>query len=78
MTWYSIGVMKEQNATREASIAGGKLLILQGLFEILDTHVSMDLKWDSPEFDAGMKQLETLEAKIDAATEKRDFFWSLA
>jgi hypothetical protein len=70
--------MKEHNATREASIAGGQALILKGLFEILDTHVSMDLEHGTPEYDAAMVKLDALEAKLDAATEKAEFLWSLA
>lgn len=59
-------------------MVGGQVMILQGLFEILDTHVSMDMEVGSPEFDAGLKKLEDLEAKIDALIEKRDFLWSMA
>ena len=70
--------MDSMKATREASLLGGQVKILEGLFEILDTHVSMDLDVNSDEFDKGLKKLEALEAKIDALTEKRDFFWSLA
>jgi hypothetical protein len=70
--------MKEYNATREASLVGGQVMILEGLFEILDTTVSMDLEVGTPAFDAGMKELAKLEAQIEALTQRRDFLWSLA
>ena len=69
--------MNSTEATRKASIASGRVKILEGLFELLDTHVSMDLEIGSLEFDKGCKQLETLEATIAKVTEERDFFWSL-
>lgn len=77
-----LGVMKNKeenaNAVKRASLAGGRAKILEGLFEILDTHVSMDLKVGSPEFERMLPLLAKLEAEQEKAEEERDFFWSIA
>lgn len=70
--------MDSTAATRKASILSGNIKILEGIFEILDTHVSMDLEPGSPEFDEGCEKLEALESQIDKLDEERNFLWSLA
>ena len=70
--------MSNFNATKQASLAGARVLILKGLFEILDTRATYDIKWNTPEWDKAHKQLLALEEKLDIAEGEEILFWGLS
>ena len=70
--------MNKAQATYLASIAKGKALILEGQFEILDTVVSFESNPGTPEFEAGCRALEILEAKLEAARGEAVMLWGMA
>jgi hypothetical protein len=70
--------MNKHEATRLASLAKGKALILEGQFEILDTVVTFEFRPGTPEFEVGCKALEILEAKLEAAQGEATMLWGLA
>lgn len=72
--------MNTHEATKKASLLGGKVMIMQGIAEILDTQLSMDHgdKVGTPAWEKAEKSLQGLYHRIEALEEERDLYWSYA